>query len=263
MPTTTYAVFDGEIISENRAGVQHDYVSDPLGNTIALLDNTQTQTDQWAYFPYGESVRLKGTTATPMTYVGNKSCRQDSSAIRSYMLNRSLDMPKAKWMTEDPIGFYGGDWNLYTYVVNAPTNKADPSGLQGSVGSKCIPIDINPITGQPYPWPCIMPGLGCWSLPPITPVPPKPGPPTSKDCLQKANNLQQCKACCIALPPKIQKICDVNLAWCDYACDSKPYNPSCGWNCSLDYVECNGDSITEGYKCLTLCYEKFGTKGTH
>ena len=64
MPTTRYSVFDGEIVSESRAGVLHDYVSDPLGNTVALLDNTQTQTDQWAYFPYGESVRIKGTTPT-------------------------------------------------------------------------------------------------------------------------------------------------------------------------------------------------------
>src|SRR5580658_2558693 len=120
MPTTRYSVFDGEIVSESRNGVLHDYVSDPLGNTIALLDNTQTQTDEWAYFPYGESVRLKGTTATPMTFVGNKSCRQDSSPTRSYMQLRLVDMVKARWMTEDPIGFVGGDWNLYRYAANSP-----------------------------------------------------------------------------------------------------------------------------------------------
>ena len=129
MPTTRYTVFDGEIVSESRAGVLHDYVSDPLGNTVALLDDTQTQTDQWAYFPYGESVRVKGTTSTPMLFVGNKSCRQDSSAIRSYMQYRFLDMVKARWMTEEPIGPRDGDLNLYPYVANRPVTITDPSGL--------------------------------------------------------------------------------------------------------------------------------------
>ena len=31
-----YLVIDGEIISENRAGVEHDYVPDSLGNTVAF-----------------------------------------------------------------------------------------------------------------------------------------------------------------------------------------------------------------------------------
>ena len=129
MPTTRYTVFDGEIVSESRAGVLHDYVSDPLGSTVALLDNMQTQTDQWTYFPYGESIRIKGTTATPMLFVGNKSCRQDSSTTRSYMEQRVLDMPKAKWMTQDPIGFSGSGPNLYPYVSNSPVTFTDPAGL--------------------------------------------------------------------------------------------------------------------------------------
>ena len=32
--------------------------------------------------------------------------------------------------SQDPIGFAGGDANLYRYVGNSPTNATDPSGLQ-------------------------------------------------------------------------------------------------------------------------------------
>ena len=34
-----------------------------------------------------------------------------------------------RWLTPDPIGFAGGDVNLYGFVGNAPTNYVDPSGL--------------------------------------------------------------------------------------------------------------------------------------
>jgi hypothetical protein len=37
-----------------------------------------------------------------------------------------------RWLTEDPIGFEGGDANLYRFVGNAPTNHVDPYGLQST-----------------------------------------------------------------------------------------------------------------------------------
>jgi len=42
-------------------------------------------------------------------------------------------------MSKDPIGFDGGDVNLYGYVLNDPVNKFDPSGLQ----------DVPPMPGDP------------------------------------------------------------------------------------------------------------------
>lgn len=54
MPTVRYTTINGEVIAEKRNGARRLYVPDPLGSTVALLDNTQTQVDTATYWPYGE-----------------------------------------------------------------------------------------------------------------------------------------------------------------------------------------------------------------
>src|SRR5580658_3522832 len=181
MATTRYTVFDGQIVSENRAGVLHDYVPDALGSTVALLDNTQTQTDQWTYWPYGESVRLKGSTQTTKLFIGTSSCNQDS-ASRTSMHHRGLDTIKGRWMTEDPIGYAGGDGNLYRYVVNDPIDLREPSGLQppptksvtdprypawkkcmsNAISTWCTNVNLRNSTLYAYVW-CIIDGESQWN----------------------------------------------------------------------------------------------------
>lgn len=41
------------------------------------------------------------------------------------------------WTTKDPIGFAGGDTNLYGYVMNDPVNHFDPSGTGPAAGLIC------------------------------------------------------------------------------------------------------------------------------
>jgi RHS repeat-associated protein len=45
-------------------------------------------------------------------------------------LNRWYDALVGKWTSEDPIGFGGGDANLYRYVANAASLLSDPAGLE-------------------------------------------------------------------------------------------------------------------------------------
>ena len=44
---------------------------------------------------------------------------------------RDYDPETGRWTAKDPIGFGGGDANLYGYVVGDPVNLVDPSGLAG------------------------------------------------------------------------------------------------------------------------------------
>src|SRR5262245_14913152 len=79
-----YTVVNGRVLSENRGGTKRDYVSDSLGNTVALLDSTQTKTDTWTYWPYGEVRTRTGTNATPFQFVGGLGYYRDS-ALRTYV----------------------------------------------------------------------------------------------------------------------------------------------------------------------------------
>ena len=132
----TYLVLDGEIISENRNGVERDYLPDPQGNTIALLDNTQTKTDTFTYWPYGEVKTRTGTTPTPFQYGGTWGYYIDSSS-RLYARRRVEDAVKGRWMTEGPIGFRGKTWNLYEYCKASPISFKDPTGLAPCVNYPC------------------------------------------------------------------------------------------------------------------------------
>jgi hypothetical protein len=42
---------------------------------------------------------------------------------------------EGRFISKDPIGFEGGDVNLYAYVQNNPVNRTDPEGLYGLPGN--------------------------------------------------------------------------------------------------------------------------------
>ena len=128
MGTVRYTYFDGELVSEDRDGVLHDYMVDAQGSVTGLVDSTQTVTDTFSYSPFGELVSRTGTTPTPFQYVGSKGYYKDSTT-RTNVRARNFNVNLGRWMTQDPIGFHGGDWNLYRYVGNSPTVWVDPSGL--------------------------------------------------------------------------------------------------------------------------------------
>ena len=64
---------------------------------------------------------------------------------------RDYDAYTGKWTAKDPIGFSGGDSNLYGYVANSPVNWTDGSGLRGGRGytGGGFSSGITPIV---YPW---------------------------------------------------------------------------------------------------------------
>ena len=57
---------------------------------------------------------------------------------------RYYDAKAGRFITRDPIGFEGGDINLYGYVQNNPVNWIDPSGLRGGF--------MPPGGGALWPW---------------------------------------------------------------------------------------------------------------
>ena len=56
--------------------------------------------------------------------VGNSGPIKDSRANH----NRWYDPAVGRWLSQDPIGFAGGDENLYRYAADSPLEAVDPSG---------------------------------------------------------------------------------------------------------------------------------------
>ena len=59
---------------------------------------------------------------------------------------RDYDAYVGKWTAKDPIGFQGGDSNLYGYVLGDPVRGFDPSGL---VDENLVPIYNNSLSSIP------------------------------------------------------------------------------------------------------------------
>jgi RHS repeat-associated protein len=136
MAVVNYTVVNGEVIAEKRGGVRSCYVPDPLGSTRALLDNTQTITDSFDYWPYGEvKPGRTGTTATPFQYGGTLGYYQDSGS-RTYVRRRVLRPSMTRWQTEDPV-WNGWGQSLFSYGANSPATYTDPTGWVPSAGPEC------------------------------------------------------------------------------------------------------------------------------
>lgn len=118
MGVVNYTVFDGEIVSENRDGVEHDYVPDPLGSTVALLDNTQAQTDTFSYWPYGEERTRTGTTATPFRFASRAGLYLDGNG-RTYSQGRTYSASNGRWLSTLRSGYRDGAPD-YSYAAASP-----------------------------------------------------------------------------------------------------------------------------------------------
>ncbi len=62
----------------------------------------------------------------PLGFAGGLQDRETGLVHFGY---REYDPFTGRWTAKDPIGFNGGDSNLYGYVLNDPVNLVDPWGL--------------------------------------------------------------------------------------------------------------------------------------
>jgi len=74
------------------------------------------------YDAYGNTA---GSAKTRYSYTG-----REHESLTGLMYYRAgfYDPQLGRFISEDPLGFRGGDVNIYAYVGNNPTNLADPTG---------------------------------------------------------------------------------------------------------------------------------------
>src|SRR5580704_9372853 len=129
--SVTYTTLNGQIVYENRGGVQRHYTPDTLGSTAMLMDSTGTVKDTYDYWPFGEIRNHSGSSTTPFTFVGTLGYYFDLVANWFYVRTRYYQHPVARWLTVDLV------WPVepaYIYAHGAPSLESDPSGLLPAFG---------------------------------------------------------------------------------------------------------------------------------
>lgn len=129
---------DEPAIQVTAGGVLSFFHRDFQGSIVALTNNSGVVTNKYTYSPFGESAALTGTI---FGYTGQ---RYDAETGLYYYKARHYSPVLGRFLQTDPIGYAGGDLNLYAYVANDPINFRDPFGLsaQDSKNSHYQPGDV-------------------------------------------------------------------------------------------------------------------------
>lgn len=129
VPKLTY-IYGPE--SNSPSYVIHDNVTyrilhDPGLGSIRYIVNPATQqiVQDIEYDEYGNVMKNTNPNFQPLTYAGGLY-DQDTGFYRFGA--RDYDPKIGRWTTKDPIGFAGGDTNLYAYVGGNPMSYNDPTG---------------------------------------------------------------------------------------------------------------------------------------
>jgi RHS repeat-associated protein len=105
------------------AGAQ-SLLSDSLGSTVALTDAGGVAQTHYIYEPFGATTSVGVASTNAVQFTGRESDGTDLYYFRSRYAKSSVQ----RFVSEDTIGFGGGDVNLHAYALNAPTRYVDPTG---------------------------------------------------------------------------------------------------------------------------------------
>lgn len=106
----------------------YTYHFNAIGNTIAMTDENQDIVNKYAYTSFGVLMDEDEEMPQPFKFIGQHGIMTEQNVFY-YMRARYYDPEVGRFISEDPIGFDGGDVNLYAYVGNNPVLMLDPWGL--------------------------------------------------------------------------------------------------------------------------------------
>ena len=114
---------DQAITRTDSSGSQ-TFLTDALGSTIGLADGSGAVQTKYSYGPFGLTTTSGQTSSNSFQYTGRENDGTGLYCYRARYYNPTLQ----RFISEDPLGFGGGDANLYAYVGNDPTTFRDPTG---------------------------------------------------------------------------------------------------------------------------------------
>ena len=114
-------------------GSKYYILTDQLGTPRLVTDSSGNVVKQISYDSYGNVIEDSAPGFTlPFGFAGGLY-DADTGLIRFGY--RDYDPEVGRWTARDPIGFEGGDSNLYGYVLGDPVNFVDPDGLMAQAAA--------------------------------------------------------------------------------------------------------------------------------
>ncbi|KZN59869.1 hypothetical protein N473_02835 [Pseudoalteromonas luteoviolacea CPMOR-1] len=109
-----------------KGGRQYRFITDQLGSPRLIVDAASGEiAQQLSYGTFGQVTQDTNPGFQPFGFAGGLY-DADTQLVRFGA--RDYDAYTARWTAKDPIGFGGGDTNLYAYVASDPVNFIDPTG---------------------------------------------------------------------------------------------------------------------------------------
>jgi RHS repeat-associated protein len=128
-----------EPLAMERNGNFSYYHADGLGSIVAITGQSGNTVQRYDYDSFGNIVTISAPSfLQPYSYTGRE---WDKETGLYFYRARYYDPMVGRFISKDPIGFAGGDVNLYGYVQNNPINWIDPFGLKKC---GCIEVPVAP-----------------------------------------------------------------------------------------------------------------------
>jgi len=110
-----------EYFQRTDASGASSYLTDALGSTLALANPAAGLATSYTYDPFGNTT-MAGSSSNPFQFSG----RENDGTGLYYYRARYYSPTFQRFVSQDPIGFAGGDFDLYGYVGNSPITLTDP-----------------------------------------------------------------------------------------------------------------------------------------
>ena len=127
------------------SNIEH-YLTDTLGSTLRLTNDSAAKIVDYTYEAYGET-SADASSGNALQYTG----RENDGTGLYYYRARYYDPALKRFIAEDPIGLFGGP-NLYAYSRSNPILYRDPLGLE--VTMTCRPVAAFAAIGMTAPVHC-------------------------------------------------------------------------------------------------------------
>ena len=214
----------------------HVYLQDANFNVTAVVDDAGSVVERYSYTPYGE-VTVLDASFSPVTGntsdIGNEILytgrRLDPETGLQINRNRFYASHLGRWLSRDPIGYDGSEWNLYEYVSSNPAGFRDAQGL--SVAS-CL---LQHVAG-----PGAMPGMSEYCIRSATICAVAPGP-SNPGCWTAAACALAAGVDCIARNTHCEKSC--SSTWCNYVSTSVDFLGPGGTSRCWCHDDCGGKTL--------------------